>query len=118
MKLVEMAYFSNDVPAMVNFYRKFLGKEPVYDGGNIAIFMVGETKIFLHETYVPTDENELPPENHTAFEVEDVAESCRRLQEQGLSIEIEPKDYYWGRSAYLRNPDGHLTELIQTVNGS
>ena len=44
MKLVEMAYFTNDVPAMANFYRKFLGKEPVYDGGNIAIFLQGETK--------------------------------------------------------------------------
>ena len=22
------------------------------------------------------------------------------------------QDYYWGRSAYLRDPDGHLIELI------
>ena len=23
-----------------------------------------------------------------------------------------PKDYYWGRSAYVRDPDGRIVELV------
>jgi hypothetical protein len=30
---------------------------------------------------------------------------------QGLTLEVAPKDYYWGRSAYLRDPDRHLVEI-------
>jgi len=26
---------------------------------------------------------------------------------------VSPKDYYWGRSAYLRDPDGHLVEITK-----
>ena len=112
MKLVEMAFFSDDVPAMTAFYRKLLGQEPVYDGGNIAIFQQGEVKIFLHERYEPAGPDDLPPENHTAFAVPDVDAACAELAGQGLIIEVPRRDYYWGRSAYLRNPDGFLIELI------
>jgi catechol 2,3-dioxygenase-like lactoylglutathione lyase family enzyme len=76
----------------------------------MAIFMTGEAKIFIHRTY-ETSEGELPPENHTAYKVDDVDAVCKSLSEQGLKIEFPPKDYYWGRSAYLRDPDGHLIEI-------
>lgn len=72
--------------------------------------MSGETKIFIHKTYQPS-EGELPPENHTAFAVENVDAMCNTLIQQGLTLEVPPKDYYWGRSAYLRDPDGHLIEI-------
>jgi catechol 2,3-dioxygenase-like lactoylglutathione lyase family enzyme len=78
----------------------------------MAIFMTGHTKIFIHRIYTP-GESDLPPENHTAFEVSDVDTACTALTQQSLTIEVPPKDYYWGRSAYLRDPDGHLIELNQ-----
>ena len=31
-----------------------------------------------------------------------------------LSLEVQPKDYYWGRSAYLRDPDAHLKPIRLT----
>jgi catechol 2,3-dioxygenase-like lactoylglutathione lyase family enzyme len=31
----------------------------------------------------------------------------------GLVLRVEPRDYPWGRSAYLRDPDGRLVELAQ-----
>ena len=111
MKLIEMAFFTNDVNGMMEFYRKLLGTDPVAKSEDMAIFMSGETKIFIHRTYEAT-ESELPPENHTAFKVDDVDTVCKSLVEQGLRLEFPPKDYYWGRSAYLRNPDGHLIEII------
>lgn len=98
---------------MAAFYRQLLGADPVAQSDGMAIFMVGQTKIFIHKTYSPKDD-ELPPENHWAFSVPDVDLACAELQAKGISIEIEPHDYYWGRSAYLRDPDRHLLELNQT----
>jgi hypothetical protein len=30
-----------------------------------------------------------------------------------MKLEIHPKDFYWGRSAYLRDPDGRRIEITQ-----
>jgi len=112
MKLIELAYFTPNVAEMTTFYRTLLGTDPVAQSSDMVIFMTGHTKIFIHRTYAPSP-GDLPPENHTAYEVPDVDEACAALTQQGLTIEVPPKDYYWGRSAYLRDPDGHLIELIQ-----
>ncbi|HEX6303631.1 MAG TPA: VOC family protein [Anaerolineales bacterium] len=113
--LVEIAYFSDDIEKMVAFYQAFLGMEPVAASQDMAIFVVGQTKIFIHKTY-DTSDGELPPENHTAYAVTDVDAQYQMLVERGLVIEAPPKDYYWGRSAYLRDPEGHLIELIQETS--
>jgi catechol 2,3-dioxygenase-like lactoylglutathione lyase family enzyme len=110
MKLIEMAYFTNDVTGMAEFYRTLLGSEPVAKSDDMAIFMNGEVKIFIHRAYEAA-EGELPAENHTAFKVSDVDEVCKSLTGKGLKLEYPARDYYWGRSAYLRSPDGHLIEI-------
>lgn len=112
MKLVEIAKFTKDVFNMAQFYRRLLGAEPVVESPDMAIFMNGETKIFIHKIYeqLPAD---LPPENHIAFAVDDVDKICEDLQVKGLKVEVSPKDYYWGRSAYLRDPDGQLIEITK-----
>lgn len=112
MKLVEIAYFTDDVAGMAAFCRRLLTLEPVAESDDMAIFLVGETKLSIHRTYSP-GEGELPPENHVAFAVPDVDATCRELTDVGLILEVAPKDYYWGRSAYLRDPDGHLFEITQ-----
>lgn len=113
MKLNEIACFVSNVPATTAFYRALLGHEPVAESDGMAIFLVGETKLLIHEHYAP-GEGELPPENHVAFAVPDVDDACARLTAEGLVLEIPPRDYYWGRSAYLRDPDGQLIEIAQT----
>ncbi|MEJ2262059.1 MAG: VOC family protein [Anaerolineales bacterium] len=114
-RLVEIAYFTDDVEKMTSFYRAFLGNDPVAASEGMAIFMVDQSKIFIHKNYEAT-EGELPPENHTAYAVMDVDATYRTLTEKGLTIETPPKDYYWGRSAYLRDPEGHLIELIEETS--
>lgn len=111
-RLVELAYFTDDVASMRHFYQRLLGAEPVASSDGMAIFMVGDTKIFIHRSYRP-DEGELPPENHIALAVPDLDAACDELQARGVALEVPPADYYWGRSAYLRDPDGHLIELSQ-----
>ena len=113
MKLAEIAFFTDNVSSMTDFYRRLFGVEPVASSETMAIFFADETKIFIHYKYAPKN-GELLPENHHAFKVENVDTVCRELIEQGLMLEIPPQDFYWGRSAYLRDPDGHQIELTQT----
>ena len=112
MKLIELAYFTDNLSAMADFYRILLGAEPVARSDDMAIFMNGDVKIFIHKRYEPK-EGELPTENHTAFAADDIDAACASLIKQGLTIEVPPRDYYWGRSAYLRNPEGQLIEVSQ-----
>lgn len=114
MKLVELAYFTEKVQPMADFYRGVLGVEPVAMSEDMAVLVFGETKVFIHRKYVPA-EGELPPENHIAFAVEDVDATCEALLARGLTLEIPPKDYYWGRSAYLRDPDGYMVEIAKSA---
>jgi catechol 2,3-dioxygenase-like lactoylglutathione lyase family enzyme len=112
MQLAEMAFFTDSVADMIAFYRRLLAAEPVARSDDMAVFQVGPTRIFIHRNYRP-GEGELPPEQHMAFAVEDLDAACRTLRGLGLGLEVEPRDYYWGRSAYLRDPDGHLIELSE-----
>ena len=47
---------------------------------------------------------------HLAFEVENVYETCRLLQEAGVAILRPPRD---GRMAFVRAPDAISIELLQ-----
>ncbi len=113
MKLIEIAKFTDHVAEVSAFYRNLLGVDPVAESPDMAIFMNGDTKIFIHKLYEQGAED-LPPENHIAFAVEDVDQTCSKLQAHGLTVEVPPKDYYWGRSAYLRDPDGQLIEITKS----
>jgi len=114
VELAEIAFFTSDVAALVNFYRRLIGSEPVDSTEGMATFVVGGIKIFIHHTYRP-GEGELRPENHLAFAVDDVDAAYEALRAQGVEVEVEPRDYYWGRSAYLRAPNGQLVELSQKM---
>jgi len=111
-KLTEIARFTDRLEEMIGFYQKLLDTEPQVRSDGMAIFIVGETKLFVHRSYTPA-EGELPPEDHLAFTIPDVDAACAQLTSAGLSIEVPGKEYYWGYSAYLRDPDGQLIELIQ-----
>ncbi len=47
---------------------------------------------------------------HLAYEVEDIYEMCRHLQENGVTINRPPRD---GRMAFVRSPDNISVELLQ-----
>ena len=47
---------------------------------------------------------------HLAYEVDDIYDTCRRLQEAGVTINRPPRD---GRMAFVRTPDNISIELLQ-----
>lgn len=112
MKLSELAFFTDNVAKMTEFYQVLLGKTPDYSSQSMTLFTLGGITLLIHAKYTPAV-TDLPPDNHFAFKVENVDFSCRQLQEQGISLDHPPRDYDWGRSAYLRDPDGQLIELAQ-----
>jgi len=85
--------------------------------GEAATFTLGGVKLFLHKRSggMPGGPRD---EDHIAFIVDDVDEACAALRAQGIGIEFPPHDFYWGRSAYLRDPDGRLVELHQPPAGT
>jgi lactoylglutathione lyase len=47
---------------------------------------------------------------HLAFEVDDIYETCARLQKAGVTINRPPRD---GNMAFIRSPDNQSVELLQ-----
>jgi catechol 2,3-dioxygenase-like lactoylglutathione lyase family enzyme len=92
-----------------------LGGEIVYQNEGMAIIGFENVKLLIHARYEPS-EGDLPCENHIAFGTPNIDEEVNRLSSLGLIVEYEPADYDWGRSAYLRDPDGKLVELSQNSN--
>lgn len=115
-EFVEIARFTDKLDELVRFYEKLLAAKPEVQSSGMAIFMLGKTKLFLHQSYPPAD-GELLPENHLAFAVPDVEALCEQLAAEGYQIEVPGQEYYWGYSAYLRDPDGQLIELIREPAG-
>ncbi len=110
--VAEIALFTDDVEATVAFYRVVLDSEPVSEWPGGALFAADAVKVLVHAR-APAAEDGPPNEDHVAVSVADVDASCAVLREHGLAILVEPRDFPWGHSAYLRDPDGRLVELAQ-----
>lgn len=47
---------------------------------------------------------------HLAYRVDDIYETCRKLMDQGVTINRPPRD---GHMAFIKSPDGISIELLQ-----
>jgi catechol 2,3-dioxygenase-like lactoylglutathione lyase family enzyme len=110
--VAEIALFTDDVDVAKGFYRELVGAPPVADWPGGAIFSVGETKILVHERSAALADGP-PNEDHFAISVTQLDAACTALRAAGVDVLVEPRDYPWGRSAYVRDPDGRLVELSQ-----
>jgi catechol 2,3-dioxygenase-like lactoylglutathione lyase family enzyme len=108
-RIAEVALFTTDVPKLVEFYERILGTQPRSRSESHAYFDVGTTTIFIH---LATDEapSGAPNGDHVCFAVGDPDLVSDELRTQGHDV-TGPKEFYWGRSAYVRDPDGRIVEL-------
>jgi catechol 2,3-dioxygenase-like lactoylglutathione lyase family enzyme len=111
--LAEVAIFTDDVPGVSAFYRSLVGSAAAADWPGGALFEIGGAKILVHERGAGTTDGP-PNEDHFALSVADLEAACEALRADGYDLLLEPRDYSWGRSAYLRDPDGRLVELAQS----
>ena len=107
-----MTIFTDKVDSVADFYQRLLDAKPSHPEDRLAIFKVGDANILIHARYDPAP-GWLPCENHVCFAVSDLDRSVAQLEHRGVTVEIPPREYEWGRSAYLRDPDSHLLELHQ-----
>ena len=112
-KLAEVAIFTDDVAEVTAFYERLLEETPAHKADDIAIFnLLGGITLLIHKKY-PQVEGQPPNQDHIAFAVEDVDAASTALTQQGMKLLLEPRQYDWGKSAYLRDPDGRIVEISQ-----
>ena len=83
----------------------FYGSARRLAGGGVAgggDYEAGEVEVLVHERAGGADDGPAN-EDHFAVGVPDVDTACDELRAAGLELLVEPRDYPWGRSAYLRD---------------
>jgi catechol-2,3-dioxygenase len=106
-RIAEVALFTEDVARLADFYERLLGRPPDSRSDSHASFELGGTTLFIH---VAGDGVEGTPDaDHVAFAL-DQDGAAERARAAGAEV-VGPRDFYWGRSAYLRDPDGRAIEL-------
>lgn len=118
MKYLHTMVRVRDVDASLKFYQA-LGLREVrrseYPEGRFTLIFLaapGDESAQLELTYNwdPEDYGCARNFGHVAYEVEDIYDICRRLQEAGITINRPPRD---GRMAFVRSPDLISVELLQ-----
>ena len=108
-RLTELALFTADVAGVTAFYERVLGIAPAEQSDRHAVFALGELVLRVHVAVEPGP-GDPPADDHLAFTVAGLDERAAALADSGISVD-GPRDLPWGRSAYLRDPDGRLVEL-------
>ncbi|HEX9380129.1 MAG TPA: VOC family protein [Gaiellaceae bacterium] len=109
-RIAEVALFTGDVARLTEFYERLLGIAPQSRSESHASFDLGTTTLFIHVAGENGPEG-APNRDHVAFALDQDA-AAERARSSGVEV-VGPKDFYWGRSAYLRDPDGRAIELSQ-----
>ena len=108
-RLTELALFTADVSDVTAFYERVLGIAPDEQSDQHAVFELGELVLRVHVAVAPGPDDP-PAEDHVAFTFEGLDAHAAAVATAGVSVD-GPRDLPWGRSAYVRDPDGRLVEL-------
>jgi lactoylglutathione lyase len=109
-----------DLEASMRFY-ELLGLKEVRRSENdkgrfTLVFMApeGQEEAPVELTYNWDGDEGLPSDSrhfgHLAYAVENIYETCARLQEAGVTINRPPRD---GHMAFVRSPDNVSVEILQ-----
>jgi catechol 2,3-dioxygenase-like lactoylglutathione lyase family enzyme len=108
-RLTELALFTADVAGVTAFYERVLGLAPADRSEQHAVFSLGELVLRIHVA-VDAASGDPPAGDHVAFTVMGLDDHAAALSAAGVATD-GPRDLPWGRSAYVRDPDGRLIEL-------
>jgi lactoylglutathione lyase len=119
LKLSQVRLLVDDFAAAFRFYRDVLGLETTFaeDEGPYASFRAGDGAIAIFERTGQEETVDLRAPGDGALvvlEVEDADAEVARLGDHVVCGPVDRPDW-GGRVAYLRDPDGNLIELFQTI---
>ncbi len=113
-----------DLDRALRFYTDVLGLTLGHRSGDYAQLATGATRLALYARAAMAKtlgmELKKPAADAPAFEigfkVADVDAAFAELVERGAAPVTPPVTRFWGqRTAYIRDPDGHLIELAQDL---
>jgi lactoylglutathione lyase len=113
-----------DLDRGLAFYTAVLGLKLGHRSGEYAQLETGTTRLALYTRNAMENtlgmKLEKPAANAPGFEigfkVDDVDAAVDELVRRGAAPAVPPTDRFWGqRTAYVRDPDGHLIELAQDL---
>jgi lactoylglutathione lyase len=119
MKYLHTMVRVSDLDASLDFWVSKLGLEELkrYDneGGRFTLVFLaapGDSSAQVELTYNWDPEELTGGRNfgHLAYAVDDIYETCARLQTAGVTIHRPPRDGYM---AFVKSPDGISVELLQ-----
>ena len=120
MKFLHTMVRVTDIDASLDFYVKKLGLEEVrrkesQQGRHTLIFLAapgqaGVAELELTYNWDPESYGEGRNFGHLAYEVDDIYDTCHKLQQAGVTINRPPRDGYM---AFVRSPDNISIELLQ-----
>jgi lactoylglutathione lyase len=113
-----------DLDRSLEFYTGVLGLKLGHRSGEYAQLDTGVTRLALYTRSAMAKTLCLPLERPSSnapgfeigFKVDDVDAAVNELIARGATPAVPPTDRFWGqRTAYVRDPDGHLIELAQDL---
>jgi catechol 2,3-dioxygenase-like lactoylglutathione lyase family enzyme len=117
----------SDLDRALGFYTEVLGLPLGHRSGDYAQLQTGTTRLALYTRSAMEKilgmALEPPGANRPGFEigfkVADTDVAFAELVACGASAVVPPTDRFWGqRTAYVRDPDGHLVEIAQDLRRS
>jgi lactoylglutathione lyase len=115
----------DDLDRALQFYCELLGLPLGHRSGPFAQLATGLTRVSLYERPAMAEtlgrELQAPaldaPGFELGFKVDDCDAVYGELVSSGATPAVPPTDRPWGqRTAYVRDPDGHLVELAQELD--
>ena len=108
----------DDLDVALAFYTDALGLALGHRSGPYAQLDTGSCRLALYERDAMAETLGVPaaavPAFEIGFKVDDVDAAFNELIERGARPAVAPTDRPWGqRTAYVRDPDGHLVELAE-----
>jgi len=116
-----------DLERSLTFYTEALGLTLGHRSGPYAQLATGTTRVALYERAAMSATLGIPlrpPDLDAAafelgFKVDDVDAAVEELAAAGAQVVTHATDRPWGqRTAYVRDPDGHLIELVKDASGN
>ena len=119
MKYLHTMVRVNDIDASLNFYCDLLGLTELRRIDNEAgrytlVFLAApgneSAQVELTHNWDPEELEGGRNFGHLAYQVENIYDTCQRLQDGGVTINRPPRDGYM---AFVRSPDNISVEILQ-----